>query len=129
MPRTHRPYPPEFRAEAVELSRSGTKSIAQLSRELGIADQTLRNWVRQTELVLDALEMALWNRRPVPGLIHHADHGSQYASLAFGRRCPSRPGRRDPTGYSLTRVPAALCPARWRAHLRRGRGHAGPGSG
>jgi putative transposase len=40
-----------------------------------------------TELVLDALEMALWNRRPAPGLIHHSDHGCQYTSLAFGRRC------------------------------------------
>jgi putative transposase len=41
----------------------------------------------RTELVLDALEMALWNRRPEPGLVHHTDHGSQYTSLAFGRRC------------------------------------------
>jgi putative transposase len=41
----------------------------------------------RTELVLDALEMALWNRRPRAGLIHHADHGTQYTSLAFGRRC------------------------------------------
>jgi putative transposase len=41
----------------------------------------------KTELVLDALEMAVWNRRPAPGLIHHADHGTQYTSLAFGRRC------------------------------------------
>jgi putative transposase len=41
----------------------------------------------RTELVLDALEMALWNRRPGAGLVHHADHGSQYTSLAFGRRC------------------------------------------
>src|SRR5262245_7466594 len=32
----------------------------------------------RTELVLDALEMALWNRRPGGGLVHHADHGSQY---------------------------------------------------
>ena len=40
----------------------------------------------RTELVLDALEMALWNRRPGPGLIHHSDHGCQYTSLAFGRR-------------------------------------------
>jgi putative transposase len=40
-----------------------------------------------TELVLDALEMALWNRRPDPGLVCHSDHGSQYTSLAFGRRC------------------------------------------
>ena len=41
----------------------------------------------RTELVLDALEMALWNRRPDPGLIHHSDHGCHYTSLAFGRRC------------------------------------------
>ena len=50
MPRTRPPYPPEFRAEAVELIRSGTKSLAELSRDLGVADQTLRNWVRQTDL-------------------------------------------------------------------------------
>lgn len=41
----------------------------------------------QTELVLDALNMALWNRRPAPGLVHHSDQGCQYTSLAFGRRC------------------------------------------
>ncbi|HUX88245.1 MAG TPA: IS3 family transposase [Chloroflexota bacterium] len=41
----------------------------------------------RTELVLAALDMALWNRRPAPGVIHHSDHGSQYMSLAFGRRC------------------------------------------
>jgi putative transposase len=41
----------------------------------------------RAELVLDALEMALWNRRPAPGLVHHSDHGCQYTSLAFGQRC------------------------------------------
>ena len=41
----------------------------------------------RTELVVDALEMALWNGRPAAGLIHHSDHGCQYTSLAFGRRC------------------------------------------
>ncbi len=41
----------------------------------------------QAELVLAALEMALARRRPAPGLVHHSDHGSQYTSLAFGRRC------------------------------------------
>ena len=41
----------------------------------------------RTALVLDALQMALWNRRPGPGLLHHSDHGRQYTSLAFGRRC------------------------------------------
>lgn len=40
----------------------------------------------QAELVTKALEMAVWNRRPAPGLIHHSDHGSQYTSLALGQR-------------------------------------------
>jgi len=42
----------------------------------------------RTELVLSALEMALWNRRPAPGVIRHSDHGCQDTSLAFGSRCP-----------------------------------------
>jgi len=40
----------------------------------------------RTELVLDALDLALATRRPVPGLVHHSDRGCQYTSLAFGRR-------------------------------------------
>jgi putative transposase len=39
-----------------------------------------------TTLVLDALDMALWQRRP-KDVIHHSDQGSQYTSLAFGNRC------------------------------------------
>lgn len=39
-----------------------------------------------TKVVLDALEMAIANRRPSAGAIHHSDHGSQYTSLAFGAR-------------------------------------------
>jgi putative transposase len=41
----------------------------------------------ETTLVLDALNMALWNRRPGPGVVHHSDRGVQYTSLAYGRRC------------------------------------------
>ena len=40
----------------------------------------------RTELVLKALDMALGQRRPT-GVIHHSDQGSQYTSLAFGKRC------------------------------------------
>ena len=40
----------------------------------------------RTELVLDALEMAIWKRQP-SGVIHHSDKGSQYTSIAFGKRC------------------------------------------
>jgi len=41
----------------------------------------------RAELVVDALEMALWTRQPAAGLVHHSDQGCQYTSLAFGRRC------------------------------------------
>jgi putative transposase len=40
----------------------------------------------RTELVLDALDMALQQRRP-QRVIHHSDQGCQYTSFAFGRRC------------------------------------------
>jgi putative transposase len=40
----------------------------------------------RTELVTAALDMAVARRRPGEGLIHHSDHGSQYTSIAFGRR-------------------------------------------
>jgi transposase InsO family protein len=39
-----------------------------------------------TQLTLGALEMALTQRRPAPGLIHHSDRGVQYASLAYVTR-------------------------------------------
>ena len=38
----------------------------------------------QADLVVDALGMAVTRRRPEPGVVHHSDRGSQYASLAFG---------------------------------------------
>lgn len=34
-------------------------------------------------LVVDAVTMAVRNRRPGPDLIHHSEHGTQYTSLAF----------------------------------------------
>jgi putative transposase len=40
----------------------------------------------RTELVLQALNLALWQRRPA-AVIHHSDQGSQYTSIAFGQRC------------------------------------------
>ena len=40
----------------------------------------------RTELVLGALNMAIAQRRP-QGVIHHSDKGTQYTSLAFGKRC------------------------------------------
>jgi putative transposase len=50
-----------------------------------IVGWSMRTHLR-TELILEALEMALEQRRP-SGVIHHSDQGSQYTSIAFGVRC------------------------------------------
>lgn len=46
-----------------------------------------RRAIGRSHLILDAVNMAVDRRRPGPGLIHHSDRGTQYTSLAFGRRC------------------------------------------
>jgi putative transposase len=50
-----------------------------------IVGWSMENHLR-TELVVDALQMAVWRRKPAPGLIHHSDQGVQYTSLSFGER-------------------------------------------
>ncbi len=40
----------------------------------------------RTELVVDALQMAVWRRKPAPGLVHHSDQGVQYTALSFSER-------------------------------------------
>lgn len=40
----------------------------------------------KTELVLDALEQALWARRDTNGLVHHSDRGCQYLSVRYTER-------------------------------------------
>jgi putative transposase len=57
---------------------------------LDVYSRRLVGWAMEshlrTELVLDALEMAIWRRRPARGLIHHSDQGAQYTALSFGKR-------------------------------------------
>ena len=52
-----------------------------LAAVLDVFDKRVVGWSMgehaQTELVVDAVEMAVSNRRPTPGLIHHSDRGSQ----------------------------------------------------
>src|SRR5258706_15527293 len=50
-----------------------------------IVGWSMANHLR-TELVLDAMAMAIGQRRP-KDVIHHSDQGSQYTSVAFGKRC------------------------------------------
>jgi putative transposase len=41
----------------------------------------------RSDLVVDAVDMAIQTRRPLPGAIHHSDQGGQYVSRDFVRRC------------------------------------------
>jgi transposase len=44
-------YPPEFKREAVCLVRSSpNRSVAQIARELGVSDNSLRSWIKQFEI-------------------------------------------------------------------------------
>src|SRR5579859_7203950 len=40
----------------------------------------------RAELVLDALEQALWSRSGTQGVVHHTDRGSQYLSIRYSER-------------------------------------------
>lgn len=44
----------------------------------------------ETQLCLAALDMALEARKPPPGLVHHSDRGSQYASIEYRQRLEAR---------------------------------------
>ena len=46
---------------------------------------SIADYIR-SELVVDALQMARWQRRPPPGTIVHSDRGSAYTSWVFGHR-------------------------------------------
>jgi len=61
----------------------------------------------RTQLVLDALNMALEQRRPID-VIHHSDQGSQYTSIAFGKRC-TKMGVRPSMGSVGDCYDNALC--------------------
>lgn len=57
---------------------------------LDVWSRRIVGWSMRTDLktegVLDALEMALAQRQP-KRVIHHSDHGCQYTSYRFGKRC------------------------------------------
>ena len=50
MGKTRPPYARAYREEAVRLVHESGKSIGQIAKDLGVADQSLRNWVKQAEL-------------------------------------------------------------------------------
>lgn len=50
MARTHPPYPPEFKLEAVRLVKEGCRKIADVAQDLGVTGESIRNWIRRYEI-------------------------------------------------------------------------------
>jgi putative transposase len=76
------------RKEAAASDRVNRQFVAERPNQLWVADFTyVSTWqgFAYVAFVLDALEQALWVRRP-SGTIHHSDKGSQYVSLAYTQR-------------------------------------------
>jgi transposase len=50
MPRRRRFFPPEYKAEVVELFRSSGKTAGQVAKELGLTETAVREWVKRADL-------------------------------------------------------------------------------
>ena len=50
MPRRRRFFPPEYKAEVVELIRSSGKTAGQVAKELGLTETAVREWVKRADL-------------------------------------------------------------------------------
>ncbi|MFI5979090.1 transposase, partial [Streptomyces sp. NPDC051452] len=61
----------------------------QADHEVRVGVQAAVEHARPGTLVVNALDMAIRNRRPEPGGIVHADHGTQFTSWVFGERIRS----------------------------------------
>ena len=98
-------------ARPIPLDRVGRRFIAERPNQLWVADITyVATWLGfvyvsfvvdvfsrfivgwrvssslRSDLALDALEQALWARRPGEGLVHHSDRGVQYLSIRYTER-------------------------------------------
>ena len=50
MPRPRWFFPPEYKAEVVELIRSSGKTLGQVARELDLTETAVREWVKRADL-------------------------------------------------------------------------------
>lgn len=69
---------------------STAEGFLYLAFILDVYSRRIVGWAMEshlrTELVVDALQMAVWRRKPAPGLVHHSDQGVQYTALSFSER-------------------------------------------
>ncbi len=84
------PIAPSTYYRCKELERSPQCRCGRARRDEWLGEEIARVWrvlkSMHTELVLDALEQALWARGKPKGVIHHSDRGSQYLSIRYTER-------------------------------------------
>jgi transposase len=74
-PIDHRkPYPEEFKREAVELLRTSGRPLAQIARELGVSTESLRLWRKQAEIDAGEGEGLSSEEREEPRRLRHKNH-------------------------------------------------------
>lgn len=64
MPKSHAPYPPEFRTEAIRLLRTSGKSMAQIGRELEVTTRPYANGSSRPTSTMVCVTMGSPPRRP-----------------------------------------------------------------
>lgn len=83
MPRTHRPYDPNFRQQAVDLLLTSGKTQRQVARDLGLCVETLRAWRRQHE---GHLPVPPVHQEPRPALELERENQRLRQELAYVQR-------------------------------------------
>jgi transposase-like protein len=105
MPPTKPPYPPEFRREAVQLTRTSERSIAQVARDLGVSNQTLRNWIKQADVDT--------GKRGNTRLARHPVGVAEGATAVFSATATDAAGNTSacsaPISYMRVKAPAPSC--------------------
>lgn len=72
---TNRPtYTKEFRREAVALLRSSGKKASEIARDLGISEQSLRNWAKQAEIDKGRADGLTSSQREELGRLRRENH-------------------------------------------------------
>ena len=66
------------------------EGLLYLAFILDVHSRRIVGWAMEghlrTEIVVNALQMAVWRRKPAPGLVHHSEQGVQYTALSFAER-------------------------------------------
>jgi putative transposase len=86
------------------------EGVLYLSVVLDVWSRRVVGWAMRPDARAELVEMALWRRRPAPGLVHHSDRGAQYTSLRFGARL-ERAGMLRSMGRKVDAYDNALCEA------------------